>query len=140
MKRLSIFILSLFLVTMFNSCEDEEVASIIGKWLFGSSTYSLYEDNVLVSSGDFEQMEFLYLEILKGGTGYVWFDAVEYETFSWQKDGKTFTIYEGPESDMIFKIEELSKTTLKLSLTEEEEDGGVVYKMVIYLSMTRVND
>ena len=125
---------------MFNACEDDEVASIIGKWLFGNASYELYEDDVLVESGAFTEIEFQHLEFFKGGSGYVWFDAVEYETFTWKKDGKTVTIDEGTANEMIFKIEKLSKTTMKLSMTEEEEDGGVVYKMIITMNLTKLEE
>jgi hypothetical protein len=140
MKKLSIVILTLFLASMFNSCEDEEVASLIGKWLYGSVTFELYEDDVLVESGPFNEMDFEYLEFIKGGTLYVWFDSVEYETITWKKDGKTVTLDEGTEDEMVLKIETLTKTTLKVSFSEEEEEGGVVYKMVIKMNMTRMEE
>ena len=140
MKKLTLFSLLLFLASMFNACEDDEVASLIGKWLFGSSTYEVYLDDVLEDSGTFTDMEFQHLEFFKGGTGTVWFDAVEYESFTWEKDGKTVTIDEGTINEMIFKIKKLTKTTLQFTTTEEEEDGEDVYEIIITLNMTKVEE
>ncbi len=66
MKKLPIFIVLLFLASMFNSCEDEEVASLIGKWLFQLATFELYEDDVLLETetdyeGDIKYLEFFTL-------------------------------------------------------------------------------
>ena len=130
----------MFFASVFNSCEDEEVASLIGQWLYQNATFEFYEDNVLMESGPFNEMEFNYMEFLKEGVLYVWFDAVEYETHTWEKDGKTVTLNKGTDDEMIIMIEKLTKSTLKVSMSEEEVDGEVVYKMVIYMNMTRMED
>jgi hypothetical protein len=140
MKKLSIIVLFMFLASMFNSCEDEETASLIGKWLWELGVMEYYIDDVFQGSESSTEGEWKYLEFFKGGTGTVWFDDVEYETFNWKKEGKTVTVDEGTVDEQTIKIEKLSESTLKFKLTMEEDDGGVIYKMVVTVTMSKVEE
>jgi len=140
MRKITLFTVLVFLFSVFNACEDEDVASLIGKWLFELSTAEYYEDNVLVGTETYYEGDIKYLEFFKGGTGTVWFDELENESFTWKKEGKTVTVDEGTDNEQVIKIKNLSQSTLKFSMTMEEEDGGVVYKIVMTMTMTKVED
>lgn len=137
MKKPAIFAILFFLFSLFNACEDEEAASLIGKWMLQLVYYEYYEDDLLVDSGTTSYYNFKYLEFFKGGEGKVWFDEIEYDTFTWRKDGKALYADEGTEDEQIIEINELSKATLVFTMTMEEEDG-VVYKHIHEVTMSKV--
>ncbi len=139
MKKITLFTVLLFLFSTFNACEDEETALIIGKWMFQLVSYEYYEDDLMVDSGMSSYYEFKYLEFFKGGEGKVWFDEIEYDSFTWRKDGKILYTDEGTVDEQVVDINELSKTALVFTMSMEEEEGGVVYRYIQEITMSKVN-
>ncbi len=135
MKKSAFLFLLVFLFSMFNSCEEDEKNLLLGKWGFVSVKYIEYEDGVKVDEETSYEADVVYLEFLKGGVGHVYFSEVEYDTFSWTKDGKTVTI----ESDEEFEIETLTKSTLVLKITETWEEGGTTYIDEMIYTFTKVD-
>ena len=139
MKKITLFTVLLLLLSMFNSCEEDEVNLLLGKWGFVSFKWIEYEDGVKVDEGTSTENEFIYLEFLKGGAGYVYFDEVDYDTFTWEKDCKTVTVDEGTVNEQVIKIETLTKSTLVFSMSYSETYDGVTYMQENIITMTKVD-
>jgi len=139
MKKLAILSVLLFLFSMFNACEEEEKNLLLGKWMLQLVYYESYEDDLMFDSGTTSYYDFKYLEFFKGGEGKVWFDEIEYDTFTWRKDGKTLYADEGTVNEQVIEINELSKTALVFTMIMEEEVGGVVYKDIHEITMSKVD-
>ncbi len=139
MKKLAILTVLLFLFSMFNACEEDEKNLLLGKWAFVSISWIEYEDGVQVDSGSSTQSDILYLEFFKGGTGFVYFSEVEYDTFTWEKDGKTLIADEGTVDEQEIKIITLTKSTLVFEMTMSETIEGTVYSIVQTMTMSKVD-
>lgn len=137
MKKITIFTLLLSLLSMFNACEEEEKNLLLGKWAFVNVSWIDYDDGVQVDSGSSTQSEILYLEFYKGGMGCVYFSEVEYETFTWEKDGKTITVNEGAEDEQEITIVTLTKSTLVFEMTVYE---NIFQYSVQTMTMNKVGD
>lgn len=138
MKKLSLFVALLLLVSMFNSCDEETTNLLLGKWGWVSGTYAEYEDDVLQESGTIEGSFFETIEFLKGGSGTVTFTGEDPETFTWKKDGNDVTVDEGTVDEQNIKIKTLNKLTLVFEMTETETEGDVVYKYVTTITMVKI--
>jgi hypothetical protein len=137
MKKLSLFVTLLLLVSMFNACEEETTNLLLGKWGWVSGVMEYYEDDVLVETETITEPFFVSVEILKGGTGTI--DTGDgTETFTWKKDGKTLTINEGTVDEMVETIVSNTKTSLVIEVIETEEEGGVVYKSVTRITTVKI--
>jgi len=139
MKKFVLLSVLLLLFSLFNACEEEEKNLLLGKWMLQLVTYEYYEDDLLVDSGMTSYYDFKYLEFFKGGEGNVWLDKIEYDTFTWRKDGKTIYVDEGTENEQVIEINELLKTALVFTITMEEEEGGVVYRHIHEITMSKVD-
>jgi len=138
MKKLAIFTLLLLLFSMFNACEEEEKNLLLGKWSFVSYDYELYEDGILQDEGTSYENEWIYLEFIKGGVGHVYSDEVNYDIFTWKKDGKKITVDEGSQEEMIVTIEILTKSTMVFSLTMSQQNGVLITMLLTY-TVTKVD-
>ncbi len=137
MKKLAIFTVVLLLFSMFNACEEEEKNLLLGKWAFVSLSWIEYEDGVQVDSGSSTQSDILYLEFFKGGIGCVYFSEVEYDTFIWEKDGKTLIVNEGTVDEQEITIITLTKSTLVFEMTVYE---NIFYYSVQTMTMSKVDE
>ncbi len=135
MKKLAIFTVLLFLFSMFNACEEDEKNLLLGKWGFVSVKYAYYEDGVKLDEETSYEADVVYLEFLKNDIGYVYFSELEYETFSWERDGKTVTI----DSEEVFTIETLTKSSLVIKITETWEEGEVTCMEEITYTFNKVD-
>ena len=138
MKKLSIFVVLVLFVSMFQACDEETTNLLLGKWGWVSATYTEYEDGVQVDTGTVEEAFFTTVEILKGGTGTVTFLDLSYDTFNWKKDGKTLIIDEGTVDEQNQSIKTLTKLSLVLEMTETETEGDVVYTYVTTITMVKI--
>ncbi len=138
MKKLAVITALLFLFSMFNACEEEGKNLLLGKWILQLVYYESYEDDLMFDSGTTSYYDFKYLEFFNGGEGKVWFDKIEFDTFTWRKDGKTLYVNEGTQEEQVIEINELSKTALVFTITMEEEEEGVVYKHIHEITMSKL--
>lgn len=137
MKRFAILTIVLLLFSMFNACEEEEKNLLLGKWAFVSLSWIEYENGGQVDSGSSTQSDILYLEFFKGGVGCVYFSEVEYDTFIWEKDGKTLITNEGTEDEQEITIITLTKSTLVFEMTVYE---NIFQYMVQTMTMSKVEE
>ena len=121
MKKLSLLFALLLVLPLFNSCEEETKNLLLGKWSWVSGTDACYDGSVLVETNTISEPFFLYVEFLKGGTGYIYEDATTSQAFTWKKDGSTLTINEGTVDEMVETIVTLNKATLVVELTQTGE-------------------
>jgi len=138
MKKLSLFVALLLLVSMFNSCDEETTNLLLGKWGWVGATWIEYEDGVQTDSGTMTEAFFTTVEILKGGTGTVTFPDLSYDTFTWKKDGNDLIIDKGTVDEQNQKIITLNKLTLVLEMTETETEDDVVYTFVTTITLVKI--
>jgi len=124
---------------MFNACEEEENNLLLGKWSFVVYTYEIYEGTTLVDSGTATDAPFLYLEFFKGGTGTVYFDEVETETFTWEKNGKKVLVNEGTVDEQNITIVTLTKSILVFTQSMTMEEGETTYTVNQTITMTKAD-
>ena len=130
----------LLLFSMFNACEEDEKNLLLGKWSFVVYSYEIYDGATLEDSGTSTDGPFLYLEFIKGGDGIVYFDEVEFDTFTWEKDGKSVLVDEGTDNEQNITIVTLTKETLIFTMTMTIEEGETTYTVYQTITMVRVEE
>lgn len=140
MKKIALIPLVLLLVSVFNACEEEEeVDLILGKWTFVSGHWADYENGVLVDEGSISETDIVYLEFFKDGIGHVYFDEVDYDMFSWEREEYTLIVNPGTQDEQTITIETLTQSTLVFKMGYSVEEEGVVYLYEETYTMDKVD-
>ena len=142
MRTISKIMMGLFIGMMmslvFSSCakEDQYQQNVLGEWKISKISTTLYVNGVETHTeekGDY--FNDLSFEFKANGTLIV--SGVESESMSWKiENGKM--IFKNPQEEFAFDILELKKSSMILSIVDEEyEEGGNKYKIIGKMYFTR---
>jgi hypothetical protein len=114
----------------FSGCEEDEPdidSWIIGKWEISSVTITYFIGNIQIN----QQIETfapgeMAVELIEGGTGYLYEEGIQTGTFDWSLDGKWLT-FPPPDMDPVDgKVKFINKNRLKVTWEEEEMEGDIL--------------
>jgi len=119
--------LIIFSLVLFGCEEDgpDPASLILGRWEISSVTITYYIGTIQIN----QQIETfapneLVVELVDGGTGYLYEEEIQTGTFVWSLDGNILT-FPPPDMDPVDGKLKISKTSLKVTWEEEEVDGGI---------------
>lgn len=135
MKKVYTALLTLALIFVFSSCEDEKPLSelIIGMWEVQSVKVVNYENNVKKTEVTyFLEAEEMALQFVEGGTGISYENGDVLGMFTWSLSGNILTM--GNDTEMTVSID---GDTLIWSYSETESDNNVSYKYEFFYTAVR---
>jgi hypothetical protein len=119
LKKISLVVVVLFSVVMLNSCSKESVTlgKIDGTWKVTSA--SINGTNIPLGT-DIVKLTFNKCKEKDALCSGSYFDSGDVDAFSYSisEDGTMVTLDPGTVDELTWKIEEITKTNLKLSLTD----------------------
>ena len=129
LKKISLAVIVLFSVVMLNSCSKESVtlSKIDGTWKVQTITYNGTD---VPFAPDVIKMTFNKCKEKDAVCSGSFFDTGDVESFTYtiSEDGTMITLYPGTVDEVVWKIDELTKTNLSLSLTDGIET--LVYNLI----------
>lgn len=128
-KLFGLLAVLLFVFSTVSCSDDDESASIVGKWNFSKEGTIVNGQEVLENYPNIVGCNKDNIQFISGGTFTGTFYAEECVEFSidgtWTKTGNTLSIDVTDQEPVVFQIMTLSGSTLKLKQTYEED--GVEY-------------
>ena len=148
MKLFKVMVAVLATGLMFVSCKKDDDAlkesNLVGKWKATELSWVYYEDGIKKSSEtDFFIDHGRYFQFNANGTGqdlYTAGNASEtYAIKSWLLMGDELILtFEDDYYNENYRVEELTSTTMKLTVTEELIEEGVKLKGVYYYTFVKI--